>query len=240
MDSRLELPFGRSRYRLHPGKVICLGLNYREHVAESVSIRIAKQKPEIPSEPVLFPKLPSCIIGSGDPIELPAILDRYRFAQERTDYEGEIALVIGQGGARISLDHALDHVLGITAANDVTQRNIQTGDRSGWFRGKSFDTFLPLGPRIVPLDAFDDLNAITVTTRVNGEERQRGAVGDLIFPFARIVSFVSHNFRLDAGDVILTGTPAGVGPIRHADVVEVEVSAVGVLRNTVHDARVAP
>lgn len=238
MDSYLELPFGASSYQVRPSKVICLGLNYRDHVAESVSIRIAKQKPEIPSEPVLFPKLPSCIVGPNQAIELPSILERYQFPEERTDYEGEVALIIGQGGARIAPEQALNHVLGITAANDVTQRNVQTGDRSGWFRGKSFDTFLPLGPRIVPLDTFNDLTTITVTTRVNGEQRQHGAIGDLIFPFEQIVSYVSHNFRLEAGDVILTGTPAGVGPIHHGDTVEVEVSGVGVLQNPVHDARV--
>jgi 2-keto-4-pentenoate hydratase/2-oxohepta-3-ene-1,7-dioic acid hydratase in catechol pathway len=135
------------------------------------------------------------------------------------------------------VDEAMKHVLGFTCANDVSQRDIQNGDRSGWFRGKSFDTFLPIGPRIVPREEITDVQNLTVQTRLNGAVVQEGNTGQMIFPVAETIAFISRNFTLAAGDIILTGTPAGIGPIRHGDTVEVEIESIGTLTNPVTDSR---
>ncbi|HKK49676.1 MAG TPA: fumarylacetoacetate hydrolase family protein, partial [Alkalispirochaeta sp.] len=154
-----------------------------------------------------------------------------------TDYEGEIAVIIGREGQDIPAAAAWDFVMGITAANDVSQRNIQKGDRSGWFRGKSFDTFLPIGPRIVPPSELADMEHIGIETRLNGAVVQSGNSQEMVFSIAETIAYVSRNFTLYPGDIILTGTPSGVGPLAHGDVVEVEVEQVGILRNTVRDPR---
>lgn len=237
MNASLTLPFGSETLAIAPSKVIALGLNYRAHIAESVSVKVRGFDPVEPDEPILFPKLPSAIIGDGAEIVLPEILSSYEFDEERTDYEGEIAVIIGRGGRDIAVDGALDHVIGLTVANDVSQRNIQNGDRSGWFRGKSFDTFLPLGPRVVPVGEITDVQNLSVETRLNGTVVQSGNSGQMIFPIAETISFISRNFTLETGDVILTGTPSGVGPLAHGDRVEVTVGEIGTLTNTVRDPR---
>lgn len=235
----VELAHGTELYRLVPSKIVALGLNYDEHIKESVTVRSGGYDPVAPKEPVLFSKLASSLIGPDEVIVLPQILAEYQYPDERTDYEGEIAVIIGREGQDIPIDLAWDYVMGITAANDVSQRNIQKGDRSGWFRGKSFDTFLPIGPRIVPPADFTDLENITVETRLNGRVVQSGSSRQMVFPIAETLHYVSKNFRLYPGDIILTGTPAGVGPIAHGDIVEVEVDQVGTLRNSVRDPRVS-
>ncbi len=238
MIGRLSLEYDNTRYTVAPSKVVALGLNYRAHIKESVSVRVKGFDTTEPDEPVLFPKLPSSIIGPDESIRIPAVLDTYSFNEERTDYEGELAVIIGTGGRDIAVADAIDHVLGFTCANDVSQRNIQNADRSGWFRGKSFDTFLPLGPRIVPAYKIPNVQDLVVKTRLNGVVVQEGNTGQMIFPIAETIAFVSRNFTLMEGDIILTGTPAGVGPLRHGDVVEVEIESIGVLRNRVEDPRV--
>ena len=237
MSTVIELPYSGGRYAVAPSKVIALGLNYRAHIQESVSVKVRGFDPVEPDEPILFPKLPSCIVGDGDEIVIPSILGSYSFDDERTDYEGEIAVIIGTGGRDIPVETAMEHVFGLTAANDVSQRNIQNGDRAGWFRGKSFDTFLPLGPRVVLASEIGDVQALAVETRLNGTVVQSGNSSQMIFPIAETIAFVSRNFTLSAGDIILTGTPSGVGPIAHGDRVEVEVEGIGTLTNTVRDAR---
>jgi 2-keto-4-pentenoate hydratase/2-oxohepta-3-ene-1,7-dioic acid hydratase in catechol pathway len=237
MSTVLQLPTSRGVYDLTPSKVIALGLNYRDHIAESVSVQVRGFDTNEPDEPVLFPKLPSAIIGSGDPIRIPSILGDYSFPDERTDYEGEMAIIIGRGGSDIPLAEALDHVYGISCANDVSQRNIQNGDRSGWFRGKSFDTFLPIGPRVLLRDEIPDIQNLHIQTRLNGTVVQEGSTSQMIFPVAETIHYVSRNFTLNPGDVILTGTPSGVGPVAHGDIVEVEVEHIGILSNPVIDPR---
>lgn len=239
MSSAIELPFGSGVFKLSPTKIIALGLNYRDHIKESVSVKVRGFDPVEPDEPVVFPKLPSSMVASGGPIVLPEILGQYAFPDERTDYEGELALVIGKAGKNIAEADALDYVLGITAANDVSQRNIQNGDRSGWYRGKSFDTFLPIGPRLVPLSDVRDVGNLQIETRLNGAVVQHGSTSMMITSIPRMIAFISRNFSLEIGDVILTGTPAGVGPIRHGDRIEVEIEGVGVLSNPVQDPRLA-
>ncbi len=237
MRPAVELPYGEETYRLRPTKIVALGLNYREHIKESVTVQSGGLDPVAPEEPVLFAKLASAMIGSGEEVVLPHILKDYQFADERTDYEGEIAVIIGREGRDIPAEAAWDFVMGVTAANDVSQRNIQKGDRSGWFRGKSFDTFLPIGPRIVPPSVFADIERIGIETRLNGEVVQSGNSEEMVFSIAETIAYVSRNFMLHPGDIILTGTPSGVGPISHGDTIEVHVDQAGTLRNTVRDPR---
>jgi len=237
MRPAVELPYGGEMYRLRPTKIVALGLNYRDHIKESVTVLSGGFDPVEPEEPVLFAKLASSMIGPDESVILPHILQDYQFADERTDYEGEIAVIIGREGQDIPAAAAWDFVMGITAANDVSQRNIQKGDRSGWFRGKSFDTFLPIGPRIVPPSELADMEHIGIETRLNGAVVQSGNSQEMVFSIAETIAYVSRNFTLYPGDIILTGTPSGVGPLAHGDVVEVEVEQVGILRNTVRDPR---
>lgn len=220
-------------YSITPTKIICLGLNYREHIAESHSVNVQGFTQEIPDEPVLFPKTPNVLIGPEMPIVIPRFLKDYGFDDLRVDYEAELALIIKKRCKDLPPEAALDHILGFTCMNDVSQRNLQTGDRAGWFRGKSLDTFGPIGPRIVPPEEIGDVQNLEVTCRLNGETVQRGNTAQMIFPVTEIVAFVSRNFTLFPGDILLTGTPSGVGRLTPGDVVEVEIEKIGTLRNSV-------
>lgn len=198
-----------------PSKIVCVGRNYREHAAELGN--------EMPSEPLLFLKPPSAVVGPGATIELPAV-------SERVEHEGELAVVIGRKARRIREDEdPLSYVFGYTCLNDVTARDLQRRDVQ-FTRGKSFDTFCPVGPHVVTgLDPSD----LSVETRVNGETRQSGRTSQMAFPVAYLIRYISHVMTLEPFDLIATGTPAGVGPLREGDTVEVEVEGVGALRNEV-------
>jgi 2-keto-4-pentenoate hydratase/2-oxohepta-3-ene-1,7-dioic acid hydratase in catechol pathway len=202
-----------------PSKIVCVGRNYREHAAELGN--------PMPEEPLLFLKAPSTIIGDGDFIELPE-------ASQRVEHEGELGVVIGRRCGRLADDEdPLSYVLGYTCLNDVTARDLQRRDVQ-FTRGKSFDTFCPVGPYIVTgLDPTD----LSVETRVNGEVRQSGRTGAMAFPVAHVIRYISRAMTLEPGDLIATGTPAGVGPLLDGDVCEVEVEGVGVLRNHVRGLR---
>jgi len=195
-------------------KIIGVGRNYADHAAELGN--------EVPPAPLLFLKPNTAVIGPDDPIVLP-------YWTEHVDHEAELAVVIGKVTKDVPIERALDHVFGYTVANDVTARDIQRSDDQ-WTRAKGFDGSCPIGPWIVPgLDVSD----LAVSARVNGQTRQDGRTSQLVFDVAYLVSYVSEVFTLLPGDVILTGTPAGVGPIVDRDVVEVEVEEIGVLRNPV-------
>jgi 2-keto-4-pentenoate hydratase/2-oxohepta-3-ene-1,7-dioic acid hydratase in catechol pathway len=237
MNAMFELASSRGPWAVAPQKILALGLNYHDHIKESVSIQVSGMDATEPPEPVLFPKSPSSLVAHGAPIVLPRILAEYQFPDERTDYEGELAVIIGKTGSWIPEGDAQEYILGYTCANDVSQRNIQTGDRAGWFRGKSFDTFTPLGPRLVYADEIADPHALTLVTRLNGTVVQEGSTAAMINNIYRSVAWISRSFTLYPGDIILTGTPAGVGPIAHGDRVEVEISGIGVLENPVIDSR---
>lgn len=200
-------------------KVVCVGKNYAEHIEEMKNVTGGPT----PTEPLLFLKPNTSVIGPGDTIVRPAI-------SERVEHEGELALVIGALAKNVPEERALEYVFGFTCANDVSARDIQVKDGQ-WTRGKGFDTFCPLGP-IIETDP-DDLENMRVITRVNGEIRQDGNTSQLIFSLARIVAHASEAFTLLPGDVILTGTPAGVGPLAAGDTVEVEIEGIGILRNRV-------
>lgn len=208
-----------------PQKIIAIGLNYADHARESGV--------EPPAAPVAFAKLPNSIIGPGEPI-------RFREADsDQVDYEAELAVVIGRGGRDIAEERALEHVFGYTVCNDVSARDAQFADGQ-WIRGKSYDTFCPLGPWIVTTDELTDPQSLAIRCRVNGETLQDGSTKEMIFGVAQLVSYLSRFLTLEPGDVILTGTPYGVGfartPqvfLRDGDVVEVEVEGIGTLRNPV-------
>lgn len=231
----VQLPVlnGTEPYSVGPTKIIALGLNYRSHIAESVSVKVRGFTSEVPTEPILFPKTPNVLIGPGEPIVIPKFLQDYGFEELRTDYEAELAVIIGRKCKNVSVGEAMDCVLGYTCINDVSQRNLQTGDRSGWFRGKSLDTFGPVGPRIVLRQDLEEPQKLRVQCRLNGRVVQDGNTDQMIFSVAETIAFVSKNFTLMPGDIIATGTPSGVGQIRHGDVVAVEIEKIGVLENPV-------
>lgn len=197
-----------------PTKILAVSLNYADHAAEVHT--------EIPSEPLIFLKPPSAVIGSNEGIIYPAM-------SGQVDYEAELAVVMGRRTWHVSVDEALSCVLGYTCGNDVTARDLQRKDGQ-WTRSKSFDTFCPLGPWIVTdLDPSD----LAIESRVNGRVRQRSRTRNLIFSVAELIYHVAQVMTLEPGDVILTGTPAGIGPLQIGDRVEVEIEGIGVLENTV-------
>lgn len=200
-----------------PSKVVCVGRNYREHAAELGN--------KMPDEPLLFLKAPSAVIASGDPIELPG-------ASQQVEHEGELGVVIGKV-ARNVVEDPLSYVAGFTCVNDVTARDLQRKDVQ-FTRAKSFDTFCPVGPWIVT--DLDPAN-VTVITRLNGEVKQQGNTADMAFDVTFLIRYISAIMTLYPGDLIATGTPAGVSRMKHGDVVEVEVSGVGILKNQVYDPR---
>jgi 2-keto-4-pentenoate hydratase/2-oxohepta-3-ene-1,7-dioic acid hydratase in catechol pathway len=197
-----------------PSKIIAIGCNYLEHAAEHGA--------EVPPEPLIFLKPPSSIIGPAAPIVLPS-------QSKQVEHEAELVAVIGRRGSQIDRRSARDYLLGFTCGNDVTARDLQRADGQ-WTRSKGFDTFCPLGPWIeTDLDSTD----VGVVARVNGEMRQHGHTPDMIYDLSTLISYISHVMTLEPGDVIMTGTPAGVGPLIPGDIVEVEVEGIGILRNPV-------
>ena len=197
-----------------PSKIVCIGLNYKDHAAE--------QGKPLPAEPLIFLKPSSAVINPGDAIELPDGVGR-------VDYESELAVVIGRRATKVSEDEALSHVLGLTCMNDVTARDLQKKD-GRYTRAKGFDTFAPLGPCIATGLTADDL---AVTGLVNGEVRQQSSTRELIFPVATLIAYISRIMTLLPGDVVSTGTPAGIGPLQAGDEIVVRVQGIGDLRNSV-------
>jgi 2-keto-4-pentenoate hydratase/2-oxohepta-3-ene-1,7-dioic acid hydratase in catechol pathway len=231
----ISLPiYGKdTSYQLKPEKIIALGGNYREHIAESASVGVKSFTDLIPKEPLLFPKTINCLIEAGENIVIPKFIEKYKFENPRVDHEAELAFIIKKQCKNISESEAMDYILGFTCLNDVSQRNIQKGDRSGWFRGKSFDTFGPIGPQLVLTEDIGDPQNLKIVCRLNGEVKQESNTNKMIFNIPEIVSFISKNFTLEEGDIITTGTPAGVSPLKHGDIVEIEIEKIGVLKNPV-------
>jgi 2-keto-4-pentenoate hydratase/2-oxohepta-3-ene-1,7-dioic acid hydratase in catechol pathway len=199
-----------------PSKIVCVGRNYAEHVKELGN--------EAPVDPVLFFKPPSALLAPGGTIIRPA-------ASQRVDFEGELAIVVGREAKDVKAARWRDYVLGFTCANDVTARDLQKKDVQ-FTRGKGFDTFAPIGP-CIETDPELDPSDLRITTRVNGETRQDGRTSQMIFPLGFLFEYITAIMTLVPGDVILTGTPSGVGPLQSGDVVEVEIQAIGVLSNAV-------
>ncbi|MGC9158815.1 MAG: fumarylacetoacetate hydrolase family protein, partial [Terracidiphilus sp.] len=197
-----------------PTKIVCIGRNYRDHVKELGH--------DLPAEPLFFLKPPSALLRPGGVVRMPGI-------SARVDYEGELALVIGRSIRKLREEDWRSAVSGYTLANDVTARDLQNRD-SQWTRAKGFDTFCPVGP--IVSDEVDPETGLTVETRVNGELRQHGSTLDFIFPIPRLLAHITSVMTLEPGDLVLTGTPAGVGPLAAGDHVEVSIPGLGVLANT--------
>jgi 2-keto-4-pentenoate hydratase/2-oxohepta-3-ene-1,7-dioic acid hydratase in catechol pathway len=209
-----------------PQKIVCIGLNYRDHAEE--------QGAPLPERPLLFAKWPNTLIGNGDAIRIPPVT-------RQVDYEAELGVVIGRRASRVSTDDALDHVRGYVVANDVSARDLQFSDGQ-WVRGKSLDTFLPVGD-LVPASTVPDPQALPIRAIRNGETLQDSNTGNMVFGVAEIVSFVSQAITLEPGDLIITGTPAGVGAFRDpqvwlepGDEITIEIDGVGSITNPVTSA----
>jgi 2-keto-4-pentenoate hydratase/2-oxohepta-3-ene-1,7-dioic acid hydratase in catechol pathway len=199
---------------LRPSKIVAVGRNYLAHAQELGH--------PVPVEPLIFLKPPSAIVGNEDDVVYPK-------ASLRVDHEAELAVVIGRRCKDVMEGDAFDYVRGYTCANDVTARDLQETDDQ-WTRAKGFDTFCPLGPWVV--EELDP-SSLRVSARVNGEVRQEGNTSDMLFPVPALVAYVSSVMTLESDDVILTGTPPGVGPVHRGDIMEVEVEGIGLLRNRV-------
>ena len=211
----MRIPFDSAGAPPRPSKIVAIGRNYREHAKELGNVA--------PDEaPLLFLKAPSALVYGGGDIVLPP-------ESQRVDYEGELALVIGRRTKNCRPEEWLDALAGICCANDVTARDLQKKDGQ-WARAKSFDTFCPIGPEIV---GGVDPSDLAIQTRVNGEVRQSARTSDMVFSPAFLVEYVSRMMTLEPGDLILTGTPAGIAPLAPGDVVEVEIEKVGILKNRV-------
>lgn len=229
MERGAVLPLGSARLGppiVDPSKLIAIGLNYRDHALE--------QKKEPPERPLLFAKAPSCLVGPNDPIRLPDAE-----LEDQVDAEAELCVVIGRGGSRIPETAAEAHVLGYTVMNDVSGRRTQYGDKQ-WFRGKSYDTFAPCGPWIVTCDELPDPNELALSSTWNDTRMQDGNTRDLIFTVPYLIAYISRTMRLEPGDLISTGTPAGVGVFRdppvflkRGDTVRIDLEKVGSLINPV-------
>ena len=204
----------RSERLIKPSKIVCVGRNYADHAKELGN--------EVPKQPMLFFKPPSAIIGPGDAIVLPA-------ASQQVEYESEIGVILGQTLSHASESEAERAIGGFTCVNDVTARDLQKTDGQ-WARAKGFDTFCPVGPTV---SHGLDWRGLEVIGRLNGVERQRGRTEQMQFSIPFLLSYISQIMRLEPGDLVATGTPAGVGRLVSGDVIEVEIPGIGVLRNTV-------
>jgi 2-keto-4-pentenoate hydratase/2-oxohepta-3-ene-1,7-dioic acid hydratase in catechol pathway len=210
-----------------PGKIVCVGLNYRDHAEE--------QGTELPGAPLLFAKWPNALIGPGEPIVIPRV-------SKKVDYEAELGVVIGSRVRGVSKENALEAVRGYLCLNDVSARDLQFGDGQ-WTRGKSPDTFCPIGPRLVPREEVDDPQALGIRCVLNGEVMQDSTTANMIFTVAEIIAYASATMTFEPGDLIATGTPAGVGVFRDppvllqdGDEVTIEVERLGTLTNPVRAA----
>jgi len=210
-----QLPVGR------PQKILCIGRNYREHAEELGN--------PVPEEPIFFAKSPSALLAHDGQIKLPP-------KAGRVDFEGELAVIIAKQCRNISAKYAFDFIAGYTIINDVTARDLQSADKKAgkpWFRSKNFDTFCPCGPYLVPKDAISDYTKLNIQTRLNGEVKQKAVLSDLIFDIGELIAYLSRYCTLVPGDLVATGTPAGVAPLQPGDDVEIEIDDLGCLRNNV-------
>ncbi len=201
---------------VYPSKIVAIGINYRDHAEEFGH--------QIPEEPVLFMKPSTSVIGHGDAIVLPP-------SSNRIDYEAEIALIVKKEAYKVSENDASEFILGYTCLNDVTARDLQSKDGQ-WTRSKSFNTFCPIGPH---METDIDPNNVNIRSRLNGVIKQSSTTSNFIFPIFTLFSFISHIMTLLPGDIITTGTPSGVGPMKTGDVIEIEVEGIGVLKNFVEN-----
>lgn len=220
----LPLKDSSKTYEINPSKIICLGRNYAKHAAELNN--------ELPSEPLLFQKTPNVLIGPGDDIIYPEILEKVN--KPRVDYEGELAVIIGKKGKNIQKNESMDYIFGYTCFNDVTARQMQRDDISNklpWFKSKSLDTFGPIGPVVILKEDIQNPHDLKIQTRLNGKTVQSANTGDMIFKIDFLIEYISAYFTLEKGDIIITGTPSGIGEFKRGDIVEIEIENLGILKN---------
>jgi len=231
--AKLRAPIPRPRRNVY-----CVGWNYSEHFEEGRQVRADPSVKEIPAHPTFFSKNPGTIVGPDDDVLHPSPLS------EELDWEVELAVVIGRAGKDISEDRALEHVLGYTVANDVSVRDHQRIHGGQWFKGKNFDTHLPMGPWIVTADEIPDPQHLRIQSKINGISKQDSNTNHMVFPIPRIIRELSAGLTLEPGDIVITGTPEGVGFARKppeflqvGDVMELEIERIGVLTNRVTASR---
>lgn len=214
-------------FTINPTKIICLGINYMDHIEET--------NMEIPNEPLLFPKTLNCLITNNQPILYPKYLYNNR-KYNRVDFEVELAFIVKDKCKNISANDVYNHILGYTVFNDVTARKMQTKDimsQKPWFRSKSFDNFGPIGPVIKKVNEISDPHNLNIELKVNGELKQSSNTKYLLFKIPETFEYISQLFTMEPGDIIATGTPAGIGPVRPGDLIEATIENIGTLTNKV-------
>ncbi|MBY8990490.1 MAG: fumarylacetoacetate hydrolase family protein [Candidatus Lokiarchaeota archaeon] len=212
---------------INPSKVLCLGTNYMDHIEETGL--------DIPKEPLLFPKTPNCLITNNQPIIYPKYLKDNR-KYNRVDYEVELAFIVKDKCKNVSSDDVYNHILGYTVFNDITARKMQTMDivsQKPWFRSKSFDTFGPIGPVIKKVDEITDPHNLNIELKVNKEIKQASNTKHLLFKIPETFEYITQLFTMEPGDIIATGTPAGIGPVVPGDLIEATIEGIGTLTNKV-------
>jgi len=212
---------------INPSKIICIGTNYMDHIEETGL--------DVPKEPVLFPKTLNCLISNKDPIIYPKFLYNHR-KYNRVDYEVELAFIIKDRCKYVPKEDVYNHILGYTVFNDITARKMQAKDivsKLPWFRSKSFDTFGPIGPRIVDTDEIKDPHNLNINLKLNGEIKQSSNTKHLLFKIPELLEYISTILTLEPGDIIATGTPSGIGPMQPGDLIEATIEKIGTLVNNV-------
>ncbi|MBD3353379.1 MAG: hypothetical protein GF364_17995 [Candidatus Lokiarchaeota archaeon] len=230
----LKVKNSSESYVINPTKIICLGLNYASHVKEHDIEHATNKYKEPPKKPILFLKTPNCLIGPHENIVYPNILKEIEFP--RMDYEGELAVIMKKRAKNVKKEKAFDYILGYTCFNDVTARDMQRHDISSkkpWFRSKSLDTFGPIGPLIVKTEDIKDPNNLKIETILNDEVVQSANTKDMVFKVDFLIEYISNFFTLKPGDIIVTGTPSGIGPLQPKDKIEVRIERIGTLKNQV-------
>ncbi len=226
MPIRLPIKNTDQEYEINPSKIIGLGMNYYQDVEN-------KDNTNIPDEPILFAKTPNVLIGNGENIVFPSFFKDYDFKKQRVEYEAELAFIMKSQCKNVASEAAYDYIYGFTCMNDISHRNFQEKDVAGWFRGKSIDTFGPIGPQIVLTDDIGDAHDLNIKCRLNGKVVQDSNTRHMIFSIQEMIQFISKNFTLHEGDIVTTGTPPGMGNLKSGDHVEVEVEGIGILENYV-------
>lgn len=212
---------------INPTKIICLGTNYMDHIDETGM--------EVPKEPLLFPKTLNCLITNNQPIIYPKYLFNNR-KYNRVDFEVELAFIVKDRCKDVSAEEVYDHILGYCVFNDVTARKMQTKDilsQKPWFRSKSFDTFGPIGPIIKRVEEIEDPHNLDINLKVNGEVKQSSNTKNLLFKIPETFEYISQLFTMEPGDIIATGTPGGIGPVKPGDLIEATIQDIGTLSNKV-------
>ena len=214
-------------HTINPTKIICIGTNYMDHIEETGM--------NVPREPVLFPKTLNCLISNNDPILYPKFLYNQR-KYNRVDYEVELAFIIKDKCKYVPKSEVYSHILGYAVFNDVTARKMQARDivsKLPWFRSKSFDTFGPIGPKIVNTGEIKNPHNLKIDLKLNGEIKQSSNTKHLLFKIPKLVEYISTFFTLEAGDIVATGTPSGIGPVQPGDIIEATIEKIGTLTNRV-------